>query len=89
VQRAFHWDRPIRLTGNQLAQLANPDAKALHALFTDTLGGETIVLTLQLEADLTRACGRDPVIAAPTSQARGTRRVHEKQQRSNSHILKR
>jgi hypothetical protein len=43
----------------------------------------------QLEADLTRAWGLDPVIAAQTSQARGTRRVHEKKQRSNSHILKR
>ena len=43
----------------------------------------------QLEADLTRAWGLDPVIAAQISQTRGTRRVHEKKQRSNSHILKR
>src|SRR6266705_6817438 len=44
----------------------------------------------QLEADLSRAWGLDPVIAAQTSQTRGTQRVHEKKQRStNSHILKR
>ena len=43
----------------------------------------------QLEADLTCAWSLDPVIAAQTSAARGTRRVHEKNQRSNSHILKR
>jgi len=42
----------------------------------------------QLEADLARAWGLDPVIAAQISQTRGTRRVHEKKQRSNSHILK-
>ena len=43
----------------------------------------------QLEADLTRAWGLDPVIAAQTSQARGTRQVHEKKHSSNSQILKR
>jgi integrase/recombinase XerD len=43
----------------------------------------------QLEADLTRAWGLDPVIAAQTSQARGTRQVHEKKRSSNSQILKR
>ena len=42
----------------------------------------------QLEADLTRAWGLDPLIAAQTPQARGTRRVHEKKQRSTSHILR-
>src|SRR6266566_8427076 len=40
-------------------------------------------------SNLTRAWGLDPVVAAQTSQTRGTRRVHEKKQRSNSHILKR
>ena len=43
----------------------------------------------QLEADLTRAWGLDPVIAAQTSQSRGTRQVHEKKHRSKSQILKR
>ncbi len=43
----------------------------------------------QLEADLTRAWRLDPVIAAQTSQARGTRQVHEKKRTSNSQILKR
>ena len=42
----------------------------------------------QLEADLTRAWRLDPVIAAQTSQTRGTRRVHGKNGRRNSHIPK-
>jgi integrase/recombinase XerD len=40
----------------------------------------------QLEADLVNAWSCDPVIAAQTG---GTPQVHEKKQRSNSHILKR
>src|SRR6266436_1843526 len=43
----------------------------------------------QLEADLTRAWQLDPVIAAQTSQTRGTRQVHGKKRRSKSQILKR
>jgi integrase len=43
----------------------------------------------QLEADLTRAWGLDPVIAAQTSQTRGTRQVHGKKRIANSQILKR
>ena len=42
----------------------------------------------QLEADLTRAWSLDPVLAEQDSQNRGTREVHEKKRRRNSHILK-
>src|SRR6266853_5208609 len=42
----------------------------------------------QLEADLTRAWGLDPVIAAQTSQTRGTREVHGENRSPNRLILK-
>jgi len=42
----------------------------------------------QLEADLTRAWSRDPVIAAQTSQERGTRQVHGKNGGRKSQIPK-